>query len=404
MNVHLKNSVISQMKLMTVIAIGTTLFSCGGKQQGGMPQSNEFAVVTLQTTSKELSSSYPATIKGKQDIEIRPMVSGFISKLCVDEGSVVHKGQTLFIIDPVQYQAAVQVAQANVAVAKTAVDTQQLTYQNKVQLHNKSIISDYELQVAANTLATAKAQLAQANASLVNARKNLSYTNVTSPSNGIVGEIPYRVGSLVSASIATPLTVVSNIDEMYVYFSMTEKQLLSMTREHGNANSALKTFPPVKLKLADGSDYSESGTIATISGVIDQATGSVSMRADFKNAQHLLKTGGSGTIIIPYVSDNAIVIPQTATTDMQDKKFVYVVGQDNKVKFTEITVADLNDGQTYIALTGLKAGDRIVTQGVASLQDGMQIKPITEAEAAAKVQMATKMGAAQGSPMMSKKK
>jgi RND family efflux transporter MFP subunit len=399
MSKQLMKFLTAQTKHLALLSLGLSLFACGNKQQMNTNQVGEYAVTTLQTTSKELVNTYPATIKGKQDIEIRPNVSGFITRLCVDEGSVVRQGQTLFVIDPVPYQAALKVAEANVNVARTTVATNQLTYDNKKQLHQKGIISDYELQVAANTLATAKAQLSQAQAQLVNARNNLSYTNVKSPSNGVVGTIPYRVGSLVSSAITTPLTVVSNIDQMYVYFAMTEKQLLDMTRESGSLNSAIKTFPEVGLKLADGSEYGEKGKVTTISGVIDQTTGSVTIRADFKNAQHLLKSGGIGTILIPYVNNAAILIPQTAATELQNKKYVYTVGSDNKVKFTEITVSTLDDGQTYLVLSGVKAGDRIVTQGVAALQDGMTIKPISEQEAAAKVQQATQMGAAQGMKM-----
>ena len=368
------------------------LSSCGqgDKSTGKAP---EFAVITVETTTANLTNSYPATIKGKQDVEIRPMVSGFITKLHVDEGSVVRKGQVLFSIDPVQYQAAVNSAKAAVETAKAAVNTQELTVSNKRTLNQKNIISDYDLQMAENQLAQTKAQLAQAEAQLVNAQNNLSYTNVTSPSDGIVGTIPYRVGSLVSSSITTPLTTVSNIDEMFVYFSMTEKQLLEMSRQNGTTANALKSFPAVQLKLADGSVYTETGKIETVSGVIDQSTGSVRLRATFKNPNHLLKSGGSGSVVIPYKSDNVILIPQTATVEVQDKKYVYVVKADNKVASTMIEVAQLDNGADYLVTAGLKAGDRIVVEGIASLQDGMQIKPITEAESAAKQEQAVHMSA-----------
>lgn len=178
----------------------------------------DYAVVEVQPDSVVLSSSYPATIRGRQDVEIRPNVSGFITKLSVDEGAVVRKGQTLFIIDPVQYEEAVNVARAAVNVAEAAVATAQLTVDNKRELAKKNIISNYDLQMAENTLASQQATLAQARAQLVNAEKNLSYTQVTSPSDGVVGTIPFRVGALVSPSMTTPLTTVSDISEMYVYF------------------------------------------------------------------------------------------------------------------------------------------------------------------------------------------
>lgn len=395
------------LRIMVFAFSATALLSCGNKMK--LPNDNEYGVRTLTTSSTTLNNTYPATIRGKQDIEIRPKISGFITRLCVDEGSVVHKGQVLFEIDAVQYAEAVRQASAAVNVAKAQVATARLTYNSKKELRRQNIIGDFDLQTASNTYASARASLVQAEASLVSARQNLSYCHVTSPSNGVVGSIPYRVGSLVSSSSAQALTTVSNIDEMYVYFSMTEKQLLSMTRQAGNANNALKTFPPVQLKLADGSMYSQTGKVSTVSGVIDQTTGTVNIRADFKNPKHLLKSGGSGSIVIPYVANSIIMIPQSAVSELQDKKYVYIVNNDNKVKYSPITVADLDDGQNYIVTSGLKAGDKIVTQGIASLQDGMQIKPISEAAAAAKIKKAEEMGAIQGNgsammKMMSGKK
>lgn len=354
----------------------------------------DYAVVSVQPSSSELKSTYPAIIKGKQDIEIRPKVAGFITQLCVDEGSVVRKGQTLFVIDPVQYQAAVKVAEANVKVAQTSVATMQLTYDNKKQLRDKNIISDYELQMAENSLATAKAQLAQTEAQLINARNDLSYTNVISPSNGVVGTIPYRVGSLVSSSTQVPLTVVSNIDEMYVYFSMTEKELLALVRQGGTTQEILDKMPEVELRLADGSIYPEKGKIETLSGVIEQTTGAVSVRATFSNKLNILRSGGTGSVMVPYTEENALIIPQKATYEIQDKKFVYLLTDSSVVKTTEIETFNLDDGQSYVVTAGLKAGDKIVIEGISSLRDGMTIKPITPAESAAKVKAITEQQAA----------
>lgn len=345
----------------------------------------EYAVVAIQPSSSELKSTYPAIIKGKQDIEIRPKVAGFITQLCVDEGSVVRKGQTLFVIDPVQYQAAVKVAEANVKVAQTGVATSQLTYENKLQLREKNIISDYELQMAENDLATRKAQLAQMEAQLINARNDLSYTNITSPSNGVVGTIPYRVGSLVSSSTQIPLTVVSNIDEMYVYFSMTEKQLLSLVRQGGTTKEILDKMPEIELQLADGSIYTDKGKIETVSGIIEQTTGAVSMRATFPNDKNMLRSGGTGSVMLPYTEENSLVIPQKATFEIQDKKFVYLLTDSSTVKSTEVGTFNLDDGQNYVVTSGLKSGDKIVVEGVSSLRDGMSIKAITPEESAARV-------------------
>ena len=340
-------------------------FACGNSQQGMMPAS-ALAVMTVTPTSQELNSTYPTTIRGKQDIEIRPRVSGHIVKLCVDEGAVVRKGQPLFLIDAVPYQKQVQAAAATVEVAKAA-------------------------------LASAQANLAQAEANLANAQNDLSYTTITSPSNGVVGTIPYRVGSLVSSATVEPLTIVSDIDEMFAYFSMNEKQLLTMTRdEKGSIADMIKAMPEVQLVLADGSMYPLKGKIETVSGVIDPSTGAVQLRALFKNPNRVLRSGATGTILVPSVLDSVIVIPQSATTEMQDKKFVYVVDDSSKVHNTEITVFELEDGKNYMVTGGLNAGDRVVLEGVASLRDGAQIQPITPEQSAAKVKAMTQPQSAQG--------
>ena len=364
-------------------------FSCGNSQQGGMPALS-LAVMTVEPTSQELNSAYPATIKGQQDIEIRARVSGYITKLCVDEGAVVHKGQPLFLIDAVPYQKAVQAAEAVVEVAKANVATTQLTVDSKTELHAQNIISDYDLQTAKNSLASAKAALAQAEAQLASAHNDLSYTTITSPSDGVVGTIPFRVGSLVGTTTQEPLTVVSDINKMFVYFSMNEKQLLALTRQKdGSVNSMIGAMPEVQLQLADGTMYPAKGKIETLSGVIDLSTGAVQMRATFPNAQRLLRSGGTGTVLIPSVLDSALLIPQSATYEVQDKKFVYVLGDSSKVKNTEITVFPLDNGKQYVVTSGLKPGEQVVVEGVATLRDGMPIQPITPEQSAAKVQAMT---------------
>jgi len=207
--------------------------------------------------------------------------------------------------------------------------------------------------------------------------------------------IPYRVGSLVSASIAQPLTIVSNIDEMYVYFSITEKDMLSLYRSSDN-NEAVATFPAVTLNLSDGTTYPIEGKINTISGVVDQATGSVSLRADFPNPNHLLRSGSSGTIAITYPQANAILLPQSATVEVQDKIFVYVLGKDNKVKYTEIEVGSQNDGINYVVTKGLSVGEKYVTNGITKLSDGMEIKPVTWEQYQKSIEEAEKLGEIQG--------
>ena len=365
---------------LVLLACCLALLSSCGNGNNGEAKAPEYAVITAQATTAHLTNSYPATIKGKQDVEIRPMVSGFITKLHVDEGSVVKKGQVLFTIDQVQYRAAVETAKATVATAEAALQTQELTTQNNRELNKRGIVSDYQLSTSENQLAQAKATLAQAKASLVNAERNLQYTEVTSPSDGIVGQVPYRVGSLVSPSMATPMTTIADNSEMFAYFSMTERQLLQMIREGGSYKEILAKMPEIQLQLIDGSIYPDSGRVETISGVIDPTTGSVSMRALFPNAHNVLRSNSTGNVIFPNVLPDVILVPQSATTDIQDKKFVYVVQADNTVKNTEIQVYTLNDGQNYYVTGGLKAGDKIVIEGVQAIKDGQAITPITPAE------------------------
>ena len=391
MNRQMLRTTITQFRQIALFAMGVSLLTaCGNSQSGMKLGDSEYAVLALNSSSSNQTTSYPATIRGTQDIEVRPQVSGFIVKLCVDEGATVRKGQPLFEIDPTQYKATVNQAKAAVAMAKANVNTLKLTEKNKKELFDKAIISSFEYQTAVNQLLSAEATLAQAEASLVSANQNLSFCTVISPSNGVVGTFPYRVGSLVSPSVAEPLTTVSEIGDVYVYFSMTEKELLQLTKAGGTLKEQLDKMPAVQLQLADGTMLAETGKIDAVSGVIDQSTGSVSMRAVFPNNQNILRSGGTGNVVFPYSMDNIIMIPQSATVDIQDKKFVYVLQPDNTIKNVEIQISSLNDGKSYLVTKGLKSGDKIVVEGVQSLRDGQEIKPITQAEQAAKFQQAMK--------------
>ena len=308
----------------------------------------QYGVTTIATTDREIQSNYSATIRGRQDIDIYPQVSGTISELRVTEGQSVSKGQTLFIIDQVPYKAALQTAEANVAAAKASVATAQLTYDSKKELFAKSVVSQYDLSTAENTLLTAKAQLAQAEAQRVNAANNLSYTVVKAPANGMVGTLPYRVGALVSASIPQPLTTVSDNSEMYVYFSMTENQLLNLTRKYGSIANTLKNMP---------------------------------LRAAFPNKGGLLHSGGAGSIILPVNYTDCIVVPQVATFELQDKVYVYKV-VDGKATSSMIDVEKINNGREYIVKSGLVPGDVIVAEGVGLLREGTPIVAKTQGAAA----------------------
>lgn len=353
-----------------VMACFMAAVSCGQAPTAMGPA--EYAVMTIATTDREIPINYSATIRGRQDIAIYPQVSGTIFELCVNEGQTVSKGQPLFIIDQVPYKAALQTAEANVAAAKAGVATAQLTYDSKKELYAKNVVSQYDLLTAENTLLTAKAQLAQAEAQRVNAANNLSYTVVKAPANGVVGTLPYRVGALVSASIPQPLTTVSDNSDVYVYFSMTENQLLNLTRQYGSIANTLKNMPDVQLVLNDGSVYDRTGRIESISGVIDTSTGSVQLRAVFPNADGLLHSGGAGSVIVPNIHKDCVVVPQVATFELQNKVYVYKV-EDGKATSSMIDVEKINNGREYIVKSGLTPGDVIVAEGVGLLREGTPI-------------------------------
>lgn len=363
---------MSKWKHAALIAIcGATVVGC--KQAPTVQRQAEYAALTITTGDYTLTDTYSATIRGRQDIDIYPQVSGCISELCVNEGEAVRKGQTLFIIDQVPYKAALQTAEANVKAAEASVGTAQLTYDSKKELFARKVVSQFDLSTAHNSLLSAEAQLAQAQAQLVNAQNNLSYTVVKAPSNGVVGTLPYRVGALVGPSTPKPLTTVSDNSDMYVYFSMTENQLLDLTREFGSLGNTLKNLPPVQLKLNDGTIYNQEGRIESISGVIDTSTGSVSLRAEFPNKDRLLHSGGSGNVLIPRELKDRIIIPQALTFETQDKVYVYKI-VDGVAKSAIIDVMKTSNGKEYVVNSGLVPGEVILAEGVGLMRDGTPVK------------------------------
>lgn len=373
------------------------LASCGKKSGGGLAdlQDNEFPVVTAGTSSADLQTTYPATIKGIQDVDVHPKVSGYITNVYVQEGQAVKAGQPMFTIDSETYRAQVSQCRAALNTARAQANTARLTYLNNKKLFDQHIIGQYELETAQNSYATAQAQVAQAQAALASAEETLSWCVVRAPASGAVGSLPFKKGALVSAS--STLTTVSDVSTVEVFFSMSEPDILGMSKSAGSVAGVLKEMPTVKLQLADGSIYNQPGKVVKMSGVIDASTGAYTLIAHFSNPQHLLKSGGAGQIVVPHVSNNVVTIPQEATVQVQDKIFVYVVGSDNKVKYTAIKVNPQDDGINYIVTDGLHAGDRYVSKGITKLTDGEQIKPLTEQQYAEKIEKAEKLGANQSS-------
>lgn len=361
--------------LMLALAM-PVMTSCKGntsQQQGTMAP--ELAVMTVTAEDATLETAYPTSLEGENDVEIRPQISGFLTKVNVEEGQHVAKGQTLFTIDQVQLKAAVEQAQAAVAVAQANVNTASTNANNNKILLDKNIISASAYQTSVDALNSAKAQLMQAQAGLTSARKNLSYSLVTAPVAGVVGSIDFREGTLVSPS--TLLTVLSNNTDMRARFSITEKDVLALTNNGTRTlQEAVKEMPEVQLQLANGEIYPYKGKIESVSGVLNQATGSAGAIAIFPNPDGMLRSGNTGKILWPNTYSNVMLVPQKATYEMQELKFVFVVGDSAKLQSRNITISPINDGKNYIVTSGLTPGETIVTEGVGiSAREGMVITP-----------------------------
>lgn len=375
---------MNKQSFLSILAASVIIASCGNKsdkaaQAGGAPQVKEYKTLTLEPKTATLYADFPATIQGQQNIEIRPRVEGYIDKIFVDEGAVVKTGQPLFKISAPEYEQEVRTASASIKSAQASVSAAKLAVNKVKPLVEKGIISKYDLESAQYNYESAMATLAQANAALVNAKTNLGYTTVTSPVNGVVGSIPFRLGSLVSSNTADPLTTVSSIGNVYAYFALNEKKLLDFTQNTASPGTTLaqkiKNMPEVSLLLSDGTTYPEKGRVETVNGLINTETGSVTFRARFANPKSIIRSGSSTTVRIPNKVVEKILIPQSATFELQDKIFAVTVGKDGKTKNINITVLENTAGNYYVVTSGLKTGDQIVLEGVASLKDGSEIKP-----------------------------
>lgn len=363
-------------KTASALLVSLVIVMMTGCQQGTKttPKGESYyETLEVSLSDRTLSTGYSAAISGVQTVEIRPQVSGMITEIMIEEGESVRKGQVLFIIDQTPYKAAYEIAAANVKSAEAALSTAELIYQSNKDLFEQDVVSEFDLMTAQNELTDAQARLALCKAEEVNASNNLSYTEVRSPVNGVASMIPYRVGALVSSSISQPLVTVSDDSRVYAYFSMAENQMLDMIQQYGSMNNAIRHMPEVELIMSNGQKYEHTGKINAISGTISESTGAVSIRAVFNNRNHLLRNGGSGTIIIPMTINDCMVIPQAATYELQDRVFVYKV-VDGKASATEIQIAPQNNGKEYIVTSGLQVGDVIVAEGAGLIKEGTPIK------------------------------
>lgn len=358
-------------KILTFVLLLLVFVSCQDKKQE--KTALVYKTMTVALSTQNVKATYSATMKGREIVEVRPQVSGLITKILIAEGQKVRKGQTLFVIDQVPYQAALNIAESALKSAQAAAESAQLTYDSKQRLLSEQVISDYDVRTAYQSLIATQAQVAQAQAQVNNARNSLSYTVVRSPVSGVAGMIPYHVGSLVSSNISEPLISVCDDSEMWVYFSLSEREVTDLTLQYGSLEKFLQGMPDVSLLLSNGREYSEKGRVDAVSGIVDASTGAVTVRAVFPNSQHLLRNGGTGTVVVSSVKDKVIVIPQTATFELQNKVFVYRV-VNGKTAQTEIKVAPLDDGINYIVEEGLSEGDVIIAEGAGLIREGLEVK------------------------------
>lgn len=355
--------------LLLLLCASALLMACGEKAGNTEKKKTNYPLFTIELTDRVLVADYAATLKGCQTVEIRPQVSGMITDIRINEGDIVGRGQVLFVIDPVPYEAAYEIAVANVKSAEAALSTAQLLLQSNQELYEQDVVSEFDLMMARNDLAEAEAKLALSLAEETNASNNLSYTEVKSPVNGVASMIPYRVGALVNSGIASPLVTVADDSYIYAYFSMAENQMLNLIQEYGSLKKAIDELPEVELRMSNGEIYPQKGRINAISGTISESTGAVSLRASFPNRDRLLRDGGSGTVLIPSERKNCIVIPQSATFELQDRIFAYKVVEGRAVS-TPIEVLPQNNGVEYIVESGLKEGDVIIAEGAGLIREG----------------------------------
>ncbi|AZA93525.1 Efflux pump periplasmic linker BepF [Chryseobacterium nakagawai] len=365
-----------------ILFILVILLSCSKKKPQKTPEIQSYQVLTLVPGEVTVYNDFPTSIQGQNVVEIKPMVSGYLQDIYVPEGASVTKGQLLFRIKNPQYEQDIITAKAAIKIAEANVNAARMNVEKAKPLVQQEIVSKYELSSAQYTLQSQEAALSQAKATLANAQTNQGYTYIRSPQSGTIGLIPYKIGALVSSTTADPLTTLSNTSNIFAYFSLSEKQLLSfMNSMKGNTTAEkLNNMPLITLVLADGTIYPEKGKMETASGGIDSSTGTATFKVIFNNKLGIIQNGASATIRIPVNLDNALLIPQTAVYQMQDKSFVYKVMSGNRVMSEAVTTSPTDDGNFVVINSGVKAGDKLALNGL-NISDSTVIKP-TPANAA----------------------
>ena len=365
----------SQKYFIAILAAMLLLVTSCDTGKGQKPKANSQKLQTMVVSKKDMSldRQYSARLTGRQIVEVRPQVSGCITRILIGEGNAVRKGQTLFIIDQVPYRAALEVAIAARKSAEARLATAKMNYENEKRLQEGRVVGDVSVETMRNAMLEAEAALAQAKAQEINAHNNLSYTEVKSPVSGVASMIPWHVGSLVSSNISEPLVTVADDSEIYVYFSISENQALDLIAQYGSIAAFISKAPAVSLRLNNGQNYDQKGHISAVSGTVDAQTGAVTLRATFPNVGGLLHHGSSATVVVPTHRKNCIVIPQEATYELQNRMFVYRV-VDGKTKATPVTLYPQNNGQEYIVEEGIAEGDTIIAEGAGLLKEGVEVK------------------------------
>jgi membrane fusion protein (multidrug efflux system) len=369
---------MKKINMLTFIVAGSILSSCGNAVKNDVASIPEkFQTQVLEPRETELYVTYPATLEGEQTVEIRPKVDGYIEQVLVQEGAYVKKGQPIFSIDANTYKQDVNNRLAAIAAAEAELETAGIQVQRTKALVERKIVNAFELKTASNLERVKKAQLTQVQADLSAARTKLSYTRILSPIDGYIGTLPYKTGSLVSSTAEIPLTSVADTRKVYAYFSLSQQQLQVFLNKY-KANQQLdrlKNMPEVTLILSQGETYPLKGKIETLSGVLNKNTGSANFKAVFANPDGRLWSGSSASVSVPLLVADALLIPKKSTYEIQGKRFVFKVDNQNKVQQMPIEIMDSATEKTYVVTSGLKKGDRIVCEGLQHLSNGMQIIP-----------------------------
>lgn len=361
-----------------LIAIAALVYSCADNknQAAAAPQSIAVPVYDIAQQNTYTWQEYPVTLEGRTDVEIRPQVDGYLQKIFVDEGAYVAKGSPIFKIEDHRYREAYNNATGVLNAAEAALINARLEVERITPLVTEKVVSDYHLKSAKASLKIAEANKKQAEAAVASAKINLDYTLITAPVSGYITRLPKKQGSLVSAADPLPLTSLSDNAEVHAYFSVSEADFMAFrAKNEGNTlNEKISKLPPLSLVMPDETEYAQKGKIDMVNGQFDRTTGAITLRASFPNEKGLLRSGNTGKVKLGFPHANAVLVPQSATVELQDKVFVYVVDKTNKVAKTPIHISG-KSGNDYLVQDGVKAGDRIVYKGFESLQDGTVVAP-----------------------------